>query len=86
MDQKLKQLRARAKYLTPIINIGKNKLAQSNIDHVDRELGQKNLIKIKFLKSAFTDAAKQELIQELSTKTHATVVDAVGNILVLYRK
>jgi RNA-binding protein len=82
-------LRARAKALTPILQIGKQGVTQGSIDLIDRELTQKKLIKIKMLRGALPeDASKADrrgLAQELASRTRAEVIEQVGNIVVLYR-
>jgi RNA-binding protein len=89
MLNKEKQLRSMAKGLSPILQIGKNGLTQGSIDLIERELEQKELIKIKLLKGALSEEAtkadRKAFAQEIAEKTDAKVVEQVGNILVLYR-
>lgn len=89
MDEEIKQLRAKAKHLEPIVQIGKNKLSPGTIELVERELMQRQLIKIKFLKAALPEDAtkkdRQELAASIATVTKSAIVEQVGNILVLYK-
>jgi RNA-binding protein len=84
-----KQLRSEAKGLSPILQIGKNGLTAGSIDLIDRELEQKELIKIKLLKAALPEeaakTARKALAEEIAEKTGAKVIEQVGNVLVLYR-
>jgi RNA-binding protein len=90
MDTQGKALRAKAKLLTPIMQIGKNGLTQGSVDLIDRELEQKHLIKIKLLKGALPeDASKADrraLANEMAKKSKAVLVEQVGSVVVLYRK
>jgi RNA-binding protein len=88
MDKRTKELRAAAKALDPILQIGKNGLTQGSIDLIDRELEQRHLIKIK-LKGALPQGASKSdrdaLAQEIARATESQIVEQVGHILVLYR-
>jgi RNA-binding protein len=90
MESRLKALRSQAKLLTPILQIGKNGLAQGSIDLIDRELKQRQLIKIKMLKGALPeDASKQdrkELAESIAKATKSHIVELVGSTLVLHRR
>jgi RNA-binding protein len=88
MEKQIKELRSQGKALEPIMNIGKNGVTQGTIDLIDRELEQRQLIKIKLNKTAIEDGGKTErkaLAQEICDKTGAKLVELVGNSLVLYR-
>lgn len=88
MEKRIKELRSKGKALEPIMNIGKNGVTQGTIDLIDRELEQRQLIKIKLNKGAIEEGGKaerKEIAQEICEKTGATLVELVGNTLVLYR-
>jgi len=80
------QLRSKAKALEPILRIGKNGLAENVIKEISSLLKEKKLIKIKLLKSSLDNKNKKELIKEIAGKTDSELIEAVGNIAVLYRK
>jgi RNA-binding protein len=84
------QLRAKAKRLEPVMNIGKNGLTPGTIDLLDRELSQRELVKIRLNKGALpaetAKGVRRELGHELCRLTHATLVEQVGNVVVLFRK
>ena len=84
MNQKT-QLRSKAKALEPILRIGKNGLSENVIKEIGSLLKEKNLIKIKLLKSAISKN-KKEMINEITEKTDSELIEAVGNIAVLYRE
>jgi RNA-binding protein len=95
MSEQLARLRAQAKAIEPVMNIGKNGITQGTIDLLDRELDQRHLVKIKLNKGATSgesenvDASSKQLrrgiAQELATKTRSTVVEQVGGVIVLWR-
>lgn len=86
MDPQIKELKRRSKNLLAILSIGKNGLTQGSLELIQRELKQKNLIKIKFLKSALDQWGKDDLIIRIVEFTKATIIDKVGNNLVLYKR
>jgi RNA-binding protein len=87
MDKQL--LRGRAQHLAPLLQIGKNGLTQGSIDLIDRELTQRQLIKIKLLKGSLPEDAskadRRQLAEEIAQKTKAQLVEQIGGIVVLYR-
>lgn len=89
MDERILPLRAKAKHLTPVLQIGKNGLQQGNIDLVARELEQRQLIKVKILPSALPAEAKKAdrraLAAALAQATRSLLVEQVGNVIVLYK-
>ena len=88
MEKEIKTLRSKGKALEPILHIGKNGITQGTIDLIARELEQRNLIKIKLNKAAVGDGGKADrkaMAEEICQKTHAKLVELVGNTLVLYR-
>lgn len=82
-SQQLKQLRAIAHRLKPIVTIAQKGLAESVCKEIDRALSEHELIKIKVL--AADRAARQEIAEEISRITGAERVQQIGNIVVLYR-
>jgi RNA-binding protein len=90
MDTKaIKELRARAKHLRPVMQVGKNGVTQGTLNLINHELSQRQLIKIKLLKGALPEDAKKaqrELLgEELAAKSKATLIEQVGSVVVLYR-
>lgn len=82
----MKELKAKSKQLKPILSIGKNGLGQGTLDLIDRELEQKELVKIKFLKTAIEDMDKKSFAKKIAELTKSELIDQVGNVIVLYRK
>lgn len=83
MDKKKKELRSKSKSLDPSVQIGKSGLSESIIKEVKKQLDQKDMIKIKLLRSAIEDSDKKKIAEELAKKTGAELIDQIGFTLVL---
>ena len=77
---KLKKL---AHEITPSVQIGKDGLTENVVSQIDVVLENKELVKIKILKTADLDA--KELINDLAKTLNAEPIIAVGGVIVLYR-
>ena len=87
MDKKFKKdLVRKAVKLSPIIQIGKNGVTESSIDEIKKVLVTRELLKIRILASAYEANAKEEMIKKILAGTASEKVDAIGSILVLYRR
>lgn len=71
-----------AHHLKPVATVGKQGLTPEVAAHVDRELAQHELIKIRF-----TDykSVRRDITQQLSQDLSATLVQVIGHVGVLYR-
>lgn len=71
-----------AHHLKPVATVGKQGLTPEVAAHVDRELAQHELIKIRF-----TDykSVRRDITQQLSQDLSATLVQIIGHVGVLYR-
>ena len=79
----LRQLRAQAHFLKPIVTIAWKGLAPSVLEEVDRALTDHELIKVKI---AVGDREQREsVIGELCAHSEAYLVQRVGNIATLLR-
>ena len=90
MDHRTKELRAKAKHLVPVCNVGKNGLTPGAIAQIDAELRGKRLIKVKLLKGALGEEAKKKdrvaLATQIATATRAQLIEQVGSVVVLWRE
>lgn len=75
-------LMSQAHHLSPVAVVGKQGMTPELIAHVDRELSQHELLKIRF---ADYKAQRREITEQLSRELGATLVQVIGNIGVLYR-
>ncbi len=77
-------LRARAHDLDATIRVGKRGI-QGVEDELDRQLGDTDLVKVRFLRSARGGTTTDELAAELATSVNATLVETRGNTAVYHR-
>lgn len=83
--EKLKELKSKAMVLQPTVQIGKNGLTETVIEEIKKQLKDKKLIKIKFLKGALEAKDKKELAKEIVEKTNSKAVLFVGFSLTIYK-
>lgn len=79
----LKNLNTRAQQLRPVILIGSNGLTESVHHEIDAALLAHELIKIRV--NAGSKENRQAMISEIAEKHHATIVQIIGHVLVIYR-
>ncbi|MCK4589015.1 MAG: YhbY family RNA-binding protein [Nanoarchaeota archaeon] len=81
--KQLKELRAKAHSLEPVLQIGKSGITASIITEILLQLKKRKLIKIKLLKAA---GDRKKLVDEIVSKTKAVLVRSVGRVVVLFKK
>ena len=85
MNTTLKQrLKADAHHLHPVVMIGAKGLTPAIIAETDIALETHELLKVKI--NGAEKAHRHEMAEQLCTALHATLVQLIGNIAVLYRK
>ncbi|MBW3015712.1 YhbY family RNA-binding protein [Candidatus Woesearchaeota archaeon] len=77
------QLRSRARVLKPTLQIGKQGLTPQIINELKLQLKARKLVKIKLLRSAADD--KEEILNILVNQTSSTLIQKIGNVIVLYK-
>lgn len=82
-NRELRDLKARAQLLKPVIFIGKEGLSDALIKSLDQALTLHGLVKVKF---ADFKEEKKELTPVMAEKVSARVVMRVGNVAVLFRR
>lgn len=78
-------LKKQAKALQPIMSIGKNGLTQGTVELLDRELEQKQLVKVKLLRAYLHEHDRTEAAEELARFTQSRAILTVGNTITFYR-
>ena len=78
------QLKAKAHPLKPIVLIGNNGCSDNVITEIDRGLIDHELIKIRLPQAE--KAEKKAMLDQITAKTKAELVQLIGRIAVLYRK
>ena len=81
--RELRDLKARAQRLKPMLKIGKEGLSAPLLRELDGMLSHQELVKVKF--DEFKEQKKQ-LTPVLAEKTGAQIVMKVGNVVVLFRR
>ncbi len=83
-NAQLKQYRALAHKLQPIVTIAGNGLSDSVLAEIDRALNDHELIKIKVVMG--DRALRDALIAQLCPSARATLVQRIGNTATLLRR
>jgi RNA-binding protein len=79
----VRQLKARAQLLDPVIKVGQAGLTPELIGSLDEALTLHELVKVKF--TGLKDQ-KKELAPKLAEATHSHLVWRIGNCAVLFRR
>lgn len=77
-------LRSMANTITPIFHIGKGGVTPELTESVSQALEVRELIKANVLDNNLLDA--RSVAQTIADRTHADVVQVIGNRFVLYKK
>jgi len=70
----------------PSVWIGKDGATTQIMDEVSRQLDQREMVKIKALKSALKDEEAEAMAEKIAHETEATLIDVRGHTIVLYRQ
>lgn len=77
-------LRAKATQLKAIFQVGKMAVNENMIQQVNEALEKRELIKLKLLQNCTDD--KESVAKQLTDNTGASLVQIIGNNIVLYRE
>lgn len=77
-------LRKMAQTMSPIFQVGKNGISDQQVEQLINALEARELIKISLLNTI--PGEKQEMAEELSSRTGAEIVHLIGNKLTLYKE
>jgi len=72
--------------LKPAIQIGKEGISEGVIEELKRQLKEKNLVKVKFLRSALEQTGREQLARELQERTGGDLIEVRGNTAVFYKR
>ena len=81
--RELRDLKAKAQRLKPLVKLGKEGLSDSFLAGLDQALSDHELVKVKF--DEFKDQ-KKELAPTLAARARAQIIMRVGNVVVLFRR
>lgn len=68
----------------PTIWVGKQGAAQI-VNEVSRQLDQREIVKVKLLKSALRTEITKDIASKMAQKTSSTLIDVRGHTFILYR-
>ncbi len=80
------KIKQKAHFLEPTIWIGKKGLSEKLVEETKKQLKNKKIIKIRFLKAALRKTDKKALTAELTKRTGAKLVKRTGFVAVLYKR
>ncbi len=78
------ELRKRAHDLDVTVWVGKSGI-EAVVDELDDQLSDRDLVKVKFLRSARGAATTEELADDLARRTDAEVFETRGHTAVMHR-
>jgi RNA-binding protein len=81
-----KDLRSRAKAIEVSVQIGKNGITDTLIEQIINQLGAKELVKVKALRSAVENQSMKEIVEKVVLKTGSILIDSIGFTFVVYKK
>jgi RNA-binding protein len=76
-------LKVLAHSLDPVVQIGKNGLTEQSLTTINKALADHQLIKIKFLDYKDEKSNFSTIIEK---RTGATLIDVIGNVLILFKE
>ena len=82
--KQIKQLRALANSLKPLLYVGKNDLTEAAIKQADETIEKHELIKVAVQDGSGLTA--KEAAEQLAEQLNAEVVQSIGNRFVLFRR
>jgi len=83
-NAQVKELKAHAHSLKPVVRLGQSGLSTSVLDEVELALNHHELIKVKV--SGSDRDEKKEMISTIAEKTHSDVIQSIGSVAVFFRE
>jgi RNA-binding protein len=72
--------------IEPTIWIGKEGPSQKLIQHVQKQLDARELVKLKLQKSALTNSETENIAERISKATESVLIDVMGHTFTVYKK
>jgi RNA-binding protein len=83
MKRRIKREMTREK---PTIWVGKGGASQDLLEEIGKQLEQREIVKVKILKSALEENKAYAIASLIANQTGATIVEVRGHTLVLYKR
>jgi RNA-binding protein len=69
----------------PTIWIGKEGKSLQILNEISRQLEQREMVKVKVLKSALKEEETKEIASKIAQQTESTLIDVRGHTIILYK-
>ncbi len=79
-----RQLRGSAHALKPVVIVGDKGITDNVLQEINQTLDNHELIKIRI--NAENKAQRQQIIQDICTRTQAILIQTIGHIIAIYRE
>jgi RNA-binding protein len=70
----------------PTIWIGKGGVTLQIANEIDRQLNQREVVKVKILKTALHEEEAKTLASKIASETSSTLIEVRGHTFMLYRR
>jgi len=70
----------------PTIWIGKNRVSQEILKEIVKQLDNKEMVKIKILKSALGEDKAKQIASRIAEQTESSLVEVRGHTIMLYKR
>ena len=77
--------KAEATSIEPTLHVGKSGI-EVVVEELKTQLKNRNMVKVKILKSAFIETGKKELAEKLANLSNSELIEVRGNTAVFCRK
>ncbi len=77
--------KAQASHIEPTLHVGKSGI-DVVVEELKIQLKNRNMVKVKILKSAFFETGKKELSEKLADLSNSELIEVRGNTAVFCRK
>ena len=75
---------ARDRNFAVTVRVGKSGLTENILNEISEQLSARGLVKIKFNRGIFSNEDKELSIEMICTQCNAILVDAKGNVAIVY--
>ena len=80
------ELRQKAKALPVTCWIGKNGITDAAINEIKKMIKKRKLVKVRLLKNFAEGKDEKAVAKEVAQKAGAEVIQAIGSVVVLYKR
>jgi len=81
-----RQIKRKFCYERPTIWIGKNGVSQQMLAEIDRQLEKTEVVKVRILRSVFTDEKVTAIASKITQSTKSALIEIRGHTIILHRK